>query len=176
MLQRVEPYVTYGYAKFHLMKSPDHRGSLSLSGWLLNTCKLISGTLIWRVSGSWSTRGVTEKLSCRELRWPTTLSLNRSVLFMFGLLFILLSLNVFVACKIYPLTLYSMADPRKAWDYLHWGSDPWDIDCWTSLQGGKQLLVAFQAQSSPGWLEEEKKSLCWRWWCWQQGGLHKWTY
>jgi len=60
--------------------------------------------------------------------------------------------------------------------HLYWRSDPLDTDNWSSLQRGKQLPIAFQAQSSPRWYEEENKSLCWRWWCWQQGRLHQWTH
>lgn len=76
MLHRVEPYVTYGYAKTHyLMYILLH--SFLLCRFLVY--EFISGILIWRVSGNWSTRGAMERLTGRELLWLTTLSSNRSV-------------------------------------------------------------------------------------------------
>ena len=43
--------------------------------------------------------------------------------------------------------------------HLHRGSYPRDLHGGSTLQGGKQLLVAFQAERASGWADEEEEPL-----------------
>jgi hypothetical protein len=55
---------------------------LIYTGCVLNICWFFSGIPIWRVSGNWSIREAMERLTDREVLLQTTLSLNRSAVYL----------------------------------------------------------------------------------------------
>ena len=58
-------------------------------------------------------------------------------------------------------------DCRKVRNDLHWRFNPRNLHCWSPLQAGHELLVAFQAEQPYRRMEKEDDSLCGRWRLWQ---------